>query len=64
MEENPADARSKVVRLTPDGRQLYRTSVDRLMPYVGQAFDGWSEQDVSQLFMLLDRLKVWLDDHR
>ncbi len=64
MEENPADARSKIIRLTPNGRQLYRAAVDRMMPYVGRAFDGWSEQDLGQLFALLDRLKVWLDDNR
>ena len=64
MEENPADARSKIVRLTPNGRHLYRAAVDRMMPYVGRAFDGWSEQDLSQLFALLDRLKVWLDANR
>lgn len=64
MAANPADARSKIVRLTPDGRQLYRDAVGRLMPYVQQAFDGWSDQDIAQLFALLDRLKVWLDDHR
>ena len=64
MQENPADARSKLVRLTPDGRQLYRDAVDRLMPYVGQAFDGWTDQDLDRFFALLDRLKIWLDDNR
>ena len=64
LQDNPADARSKLVRLTPEGRQLYRDAVDRLMPYVGQAFDGWTERDLTRFFGLLDRLKVWLDDHR
>lgn len=64
MQENPADARSKLVHLTPDGRQLYRDAVDRLMPYVEQAFEGWTEQDLTRFFALLDRLKIWLDDNR
>ena len=64
MQENPDDARSRLVHLTSDGRQLYRDAVDRLMPYVGQAFDGWTDRDLAQFFALLDRLKIWLDDHR
>ena len=64
MQGNPDDARSKIVRLTPSGRQLYRDAVARLMPYVREAFDGWTEPEIAQVFALLDRLKVWLDDHR
>ena len=64
MAENPADARSKLVRLTPQGRQLYDAAVVRLMPYVGQAFDGWTDPEIAQLFALLDRLKIWLDENR
>ena len=64
MQENPADARSKLVRLTPEGRRLYRDAVARMMPYVEQAFDGWPQADLDRFFALLDRLKIWLDDNR
>jgi DNA-binding MarR family transcriptional regulator len=64
VEPSPADARSKILRVTSKGLALHARAIALLMPELAQAFDGWSEADKRALFAGLDRLKLWLDAHR
>ncbi len=61
---NGADGRSKLLELTPAGRELHARALAAFAPLIGEAIEGWSEAELAQLFAGLDRLKVWLDSNR
>ncbi|MDX2938991.1 MarR family winged helix-turn-helix transcriptional regulator [Streptomyces ipomoeae] len=61
---DPADKRSRILRLTPEGQdklaELHRRST-RLM---AERLSHWSDDEVGQLVHLLDRLRDSFDDCR
>ena len=61
---NAEDGRSRLLRITPAGLAKHRDAIEALTPGLGQAFAGWSADDMRHLFGLLDRLKIWLDANR
>ena len=61
---NPADGRSKLLYLSAAGRQAHGRAVALLGDEMAAAFTGWNKAEVQALFDQLDRLKIWLDDHR
>ncbi len=63
-EANPEDGRSKNLFITETGKNAHRHAQGLLMSSMGDTFDNWPEQDMEQLFELLDRLKVHFDSNR
>ena len=61
---SPEDARSKLLFLTAPGRAAHGKAVAALLPELTPAFAGWTAADLEQFWHYLDRLKVWLDEHR
>lgn len=60
-EPDPADARSKLLRLTPKGAALHAKALATLAPHFAGAFQGWSAAELASFFGQLDRLKQWMD---
>jgi len=54
---DPADKRSRILRLTPAGRQKLRDLSRRSVELLAHRLDDWSEADVDQLTGLLARLR-------
>lgn len=61
---DPADKRSRILRLTPEGRarldELYRATTQLLADRLGD----WSDDEVGQLIRLLNRLRESFGDCR
>ena len=61
---HPDDQRSKLVRVTPAGRELHRQARAILSEMAAAPFEGWQPGDLEQVFARLDQLKRWFDDNR
>ncbi len=61
---NPADGRSRLLYLTPEGAAAHRAAIAALGPDLDRVFAGWSDKDLRRLFDYLDRLKLYLDRNR
>ncbi len=61
---NPDDKRSKILFLTPEGIAAHKQARQKLIEGMGETFDDWEHTDKEQLFTLLDRLKIYLDNNR
>lgn len=64
IEVSKSDGRLKYHYLTAEGIAAHRQALHRIMPMVNDIFQGWDEAEVVVLLGLLDRLKVYLDEHR
>ena len=64
IETDSEDGRIKRHFMTDKGKQRHGAAVQCLLPEIREIFGGWSSDEMSDLFRHLDRLKVWLDDHR
>lgn len=58
---NPQDARSQLLYLTPKGRETHAKAVAAIVPLFAELFAPWEEKELDELFLKLDKLKVWLD---
>ncbi|MQY10041.1 hypothetical protein SRB5_01450 [Streptomyces sp. RB5] len=58
---DPADRRSRIVRLTPKGRTRYAEMSDRRSRELAARLSDWSEADVRRLAGLLSRLRADFD---
>lgn len=58
---NPADGRSALVRLTPDGEQLFEHVFPLHVAHCGQAFAGWVQSDFDALDRQLMALRAALE---
>ncbi|MET8981522.1 MarR family transcriptional regulator [Streptomyces sp. NPDC004539] len=54
---DPADKRSRILRLTPAGRQKLAELSRRSVELLAERLGDWSEADVEQLTLLLTRLR-------
>lgn len=61
VEESRDDARARLLYMTPKGQRALERAVQALVPVFKNAFEDWSQDDMSDLFQRLDRLKVWMD---
>ncbi|WP_369068245.1 MarR family winged helix-turn-helix transcriptional regulator [Kineococcus terrestris] len=61
---DPSDGRASLLALTPAGTELVDTLRRRRNDLVARAVDGWSEEDVTTLTRLLERLSDGLDEAR
>jgi len=57
----PADARSKLLTITPRGLELHARAVAAFVPRFAEVYAGWEDSEMADLLAKLDRLKVWLD---
>ncbi|WP_246103111.1 MarR family winged helix-turn-helix transcriptional regulator [Streptomyces piniterrae] len=61
---DPADKRSRLLRLTPSGRELLRELAERYTQSLARYLDDWSDADVGRLNELLARLRTSFGDCR
>lgn len=59
---DPADRRSRILRLTPEGRSRLAELSDRTAELLALRLSDWSEEDISRLTWLLSRLRASFDD--
>ena len=57
----PGDARSKLLTITPKGLEIQARAIAAFGPHFAEAFQGWDDAEMEELFAKLDRLKVWMD---
>jgi DNA-binding MarR family transcriptional regulator len=56
-EDNPKDRRAYIVKLTKEGRRVFREWADEHEDWVVKLFEGLGEKESSQLYVLLAHLK-------
>lgn len=61
---NESDARSTVVFITDLGLEAHQKAIERLAPYLADAFAGISVSDKVKFLENLEQMKQWFDDHR
>ena len=61
---HPGDQRSKLVQVTPAGRELHGRARAILGQMAEAPFQGWQPADFAQVFSRLDQLKRWFDENR
>ncbi len=63
----PVDGKSKKAVLTPEGRELCRRTVDRLIEWENKAMSSFSKREVDTFLLLMERylksMKGSLDDY-
>jgi DNA-binding MarR family transcriptional regulator len=57
-EDNPQDRRAYIVKLTPDGRKVFRKMAEAHEKWIVQLFGGMAEDDRQQLYALLAKVKT------
>jgi DNA-binding MarR family transcriptional regulator len=55
--KDPEDGRSRLIRLTAKGEQVWSQMLDSIKAFYGAALDGFSLEDQILLYRLLDRLR-------
>ncbi|MGW6792652.1 MarR family winged helix-turn-helix transcriptional regulator [Streptomyces chartreusis] len=58
---DPADRRSRLVRLTDEGRIRFAALSERRTRELGARLSNWGDQDIRQLTLLLTRLRTDFD---
>ncbi|MGW1837684.1 MarR family winged helix-turn-helix transcriptional regulator [Streptomyces sp. BBFR2] len=61
---DPADKRSRLLRLTPSGKELLTELSERYTHTLARYLDDWSDSDVGHLVELLTRLRTSFGDCR
>ncbi|MFD9817169.1 MarR family winged helix-turn-helix transcriptional regulator [Streptomyces sp. NPDC059080] len=61
---DPADKRSRLLRLTPSGKELLTELSERYTHTLARYLDDWTDTDVGLLVELLTRLRTSFDDCR
>ncbi|MBL8502034.1 MAG: MarR family transcriptional regulator, partial [Rhodocyclaceae bacterium] len=57
-EDNPKDRRAYIVKLTKEGRRVFREWADEHEDWVIRLFEGLGEKEKKQLYELLAQLKL------
>ncbi|MFD5035210.1 MarR family winged helix-turn-helix transcriptional regulator [Streptomyces sp. NPDC058220] len=61
---DPADKRSRILRLTPTGQDLLDELVRRTTEMFARTLDDWTDDEVGQLSTMLERLRGSFGDCR
>ncbi|UQA94169.1 MarR family winged helix-turn-helix transcriptional regulator [Streptomyces halobius] len=61
---DPADKRSRLLRLTPSGKELLQELAERYTQSLARYLDDWSDDDVGRLNELLAKLRTSFGDCR
>lgn len=56
-EDNPKDRRAYIVKLTPEGRRVFRRMAEAHEKWIVELFGGMTANDKTQLYTLLAQLK-------
>lgn len=59
---DPADRRSRILRLTPAGRAMLAELSEHTARMLARRLSGWSDEDVRQLTCLMARLRASFED--
>ncbi|MEW2290281.1 MarR family winged helix-turn-helix transcriptional regulator [Streptomyces sp. NPDC047841] len=59
---DPADRRSRILRLTPEGRAMLTRLSEHTGQLLARRLSGWSDEDVRQLTCLMARLRASFED--
>nr|WP_245695472.1 MarR family transcriptional regulator [Streptomyces antibioticus] len=59
---DPADRRSRILRLTSEGRERLAELSGRAVELLALRLSDWSDEDISRLISLLSRLRASFDD--
>ncbi|WP_121709867.1 MarR family transcriptional regulator [Streptomyces sp. E5N91] len=60
---DPADGRSRILRLTPAGRTQLDELSERTTHLLADRLSDWTDDEVGQLSVLMARLRASFDDH-
>jgi DNA-binding MarR family transcriptional regulator len=60
---DPADRRSRILRLTPEGRAQLDALTERTTHLLADRLSDWTDEEVGQLSLLMTRLRASFDDH-
>lgn len=58
------DKRIRWLKITQKGLDVRQAAIGVLGPDINSIFSDWKESELHQLFVMLDRLKIFLDDNR
>lgn len=61
---DPADKRSRIVRLTPEGHRKLDAMSEATTRLLSERLGDWSDEEVAQLTRLMQRLRASFDDCR
>ncbi|GAA3737182.1 MarR family winged helix-turn-helix transcriptional regulator [Streptomyces tremellae] len=61
---DPADGRSRLLRLTPAGRDMIATLGDRAVEMIASTLANWTDEDIDSLTTMLGRLRADFGDCR
>lgn len=61
---DPADKRSRIVRLTPEGHRKLDAMSEATTRLLAERLGDWSDEEVAQLTRLMQRLRASFDDCR
>ncbi|WP_405779022.1 MarR family winged helix-turn-helix transcriptional regulator [Streptomyces sp. NBC_00859] len=61
---DPADRRSRILRLTPAGTDMLGVLAERHIESLARTLSDWSDDEVGQLNVLLERLRASFGDCR
>ncbi|MEU6545714.1 MarR family transcriptional regulator [Streptomyces sp. NPDC046859] len=61
---DPADKRSRILRLTPSGEERVRDMSRRTTRLLEERLSDWSDDDIAALIRLMARLRASFDDCR
>ncbi|MEU7321372.1 MarR family transcriptional regulator [Streptomyces griseoviridis] len=61
---DPADKRSRILHLTPEGVALLEELSERTAQLLADRLGDWSDDEVAQLIVLMTRLRASFDDCR
>ena len=64
VKTNPADGRSKQVRITGKGRRLREKAIQATEPELAQMVEAIGAADIAKTLPVLKKLREWLDANR
>lgn len=60
----PTDGRAKLLFMAPAGAAAHSAALVSFRPHAERLFEDWRTEEMDELFRLLDRLKIQLDEGR
>ncbi len=58
------DRRKRYLTITQQGLALCEDTFKSLLPEISQVFSEWDEKSLNQFHLQLEKLMLWLDQHR
>ncbi len=64
VKNDEMDRRVRWLKITQSGLDIRRTAINLLGPDIAAVFSSWKQSEINELFAMLDKLKMYLDDNR